>query len=303
MIQKYFLVAVLLCTFGMIDAQEVKVDSVAVKTAEEEEKPWSVGVDLVSRNLWRGQMWGDHSLAIQPYGSYQITDKLSVGFWATRNFKKAANYLDGTSYDGYQELDLIINYAVTDYLTLSLQNYYWPTVEKVEGVDNSPFNFGNDGVSTIDFMLMFNFTEKGFPLWFTWSTFLSGNDFRYDETVYSETDFDEEGEPLILSEDTKGTRNFTSYAEVGYNFDLPYKFTVSPVVGAVINNKASYYTYADYDKLSFVNLGVKVTRPFELENGIAITPWVNYTHNATKMTSNLVPHGANLVTFGLSLGY
>jgi hypothetical protein len=136
-------------------------------------------------------------------------------------------------------------------------------------------------------MLLFDFTERGLPLWFTSSTFLAGNDFKYKDDL-----------------DEKGKQNYTTYMELGYNIDAPYAISLVPVLGVVLNNKAKYYSYADYDKPSFVNLGCKVSKEFKLSESVVMPVWLNYTYNAADAMENLQPLGHQFlvagVTFSLS---
>jgi hypothetical protein len=76
---------------------------------------------------------------------------------------------------------------------------------------------------------------------------------------------------------------------------------ISPVVGAVLNNKAAYYTYADYNKVSWVNLGVGITKELELSNEITMPIALNYTHNAAAQNTGLF--GQNFWVATLSLSY
>lgn len=273
---------------GLICFNTIKAQTTTDSTAVEPVKgTWNLNLDLASRYIWRGQSWGGNYPVAQFYGTYNITNKLSVGLWASQNFKKEPFELNdfGLEYRGYQEIDFVANYQVNNYLTASLQWYYWPTTQKVEGVSNKLFDFGNTSVNTLDFMLMFNFTDKGLPLWLTWSTFLAGNDFRYKN-----------------EDDIKGTQNFTSYVEAGYTFDLPAKLSLSPVVGAVLNNKSGYYTYANTDKVAFVNLGAKLSREFKLSEKLAMPIWVSFTHNASdkefSVPANTKDIKAHYVVFG-----
>jgi hypothetical protein len=218
---------------------------------------WGINLDLASRYIWRGQSWGGNYPVAQLYGTYNLSDKWSLGLWTTHNFKKEYYDENGTT-KGYQEVDFMVNYAVNDFLTISVQNYYWPSTNKQEGVSNNFFNFGNDSSQTIDFMFMFDFTETGLPLWFTSSTFIVGNDFKYKD-----------------DSDEKGTQNYTTYMELGYNIDIPFDISLVPILGVVLNNKAKYYSYADYAKPSFVNLGCKVSKEFKLSKNVVMPAWLN----------------------------
>jgi hypothetical protein len=277
--KRVILIIIFMLTASIASAQETVSDT------SKEEKKWDINLDIASRYIWRGQSWGGNYPVAQLYGNYTVNDKLSVGFWTTHNFKKEYYDVNGAS-KGYQELDLILNYAVTDFLTVSLQDYYWPSTDKQEGVSNNFFNFGNDGSQSIDLQLLFDFSEKGVPMWFTLSTLVAGNDFRYKD-----------------DSDVKGKQNFTTYLEVGYSIEAPLGLSVSPVIGAVINNKAGYYAYADYDRPSFVNLGCKVSKDIKLSESVTMPIWLNYTYNAASNKANLEPFGKQFLVAGVTFSY
>jgi len=279
----------LIFAFALISSLTFAQEAVKGTTAADDESvkgTWDVNLDLASRYIWRGQSWGGNYPVAQLYGAYNLSNKWSLGLWTTHNFKKEYYDENGTT-KGYQELDFILNYAVNDFLTISLQDYYWPSTDRQEGVSNNFFNYGNDSSQTIDLMFMFNFTERGLPLWFTSSTFIAGNDFKYKD------EFDE-----------KGKQNYTTYMELGYDINAPFGVSLAPFFGLVLNNKAEYYNYADYDKPSFVNLGCKVSKEFKLSESVVMPVWLNYTYNAADAMENLQPLGHQFlvagVTFSLS---
>ena len=283
--KKSFLIFAFALTSSLTFAQEA-VKGIMAADDESVKGTWDVNLDLASRYIWRGQSWGGNYPVAQLYGAYNLSNKWSLGLWTTHNFKKEYYDENGTT-KGYQELDFILNYAVNDFLTISLQDYYWPSTDRQEGVSNNFFNYGNDSSQTIDLMFMFNFTERGLPLWFTSSTFIAGNDFKYKD------EFDE-----------KGKQNYTTYMELGYDINAPFGVSLAPFFGLVLNNKAEYYSYADYDKPSFVNLGCKVSKEFKLSESVVMPVWLNYTYNAADAMENLQPLGHQFlvagVTFSLS---
>ena len=283
--KKSFLIFAFALTSSLTFAQEA-VKNTTEADDESVKGTWDVNLDLASRYIWRGQSWGGNYPVAQLYGAYNLSNKWSLGLWTTHNFKKEYYDENGTT-KGYQELDFILNYAVNDILTISLQDYYWPSTDRQEGVSNNFFNYGNDSSQTIDLMFMFNFTERGLPLWFTSSTFIAGNDFKYKD------EFDE-----------KGKQNYTTYMELGYDINAPFGVSLAPFFGLVLNNKAEYYSYADYDKPSFVNLGCKVSKEFKLSESVVMPVWLNYTYNAADAMENLQPLGQQFlvagVTFSLS---
>ncbi|RVT80075.1 hypothetical protein EOD40_02895 [Flavobacterium sufflavum] len=257
-----------------------------------EEKKLSLKIDLVSRYLWRGQCWGGNYAAIQPTIEYAVLPKLTLGVWATTNFKNQYFYPDGeTLYKGYQEIDFYATYQINDFLQFQLWDYYWPSVSKVEGVSNTFFEYGPTSSQTVDAMLCFDFSEGyKYPFNATISTFIAGNDYRYDNN----------GIPK---------HNYTTYLELGYTFNLfensshkaIQNIELAPSAGVVLNNKAQYYNFADYDKPSFVNLAVKATKEFDLGSGISMPLSLNYIHNAA--TKNTDFFGKDFLVAGISFGY
>ena len=267
----------------------------SIQTSETEDtKRWDVALDLVSRYIWRGQSWGGNFMAAQPSFNYAITKKLTIGTWATTNFQKDYYYSDGvTENKGYQEVDLGLTYQLTNFLSVQLWDYYWPTFEKLEGVDQNYFNYGPDGVQSVDASLVFDFSD-GYQFAFdaTLSTLVAGNDYRYNA----------DGE--------NPKQNYTTYVEAGYTFANLFdgvsaktfkNISLHPTVGCVLNNQAEYYTYADYDKPSFVNLALNATREFDLGRGITMPLILNYTHNAANKNTEI--YGRDFLTAGISFWY
>ena len=287
--KQLFFYVILFSTAMFSQKNEPKSDTLSVK----KEKKLSLTVDIVSRYLWRGQCWGGDYVAVQPTIEYEVTPKLTLGFWATTNFKNNYFYPDGvTSGKGYQEINFYATYQLNDFLQFQVWDYYWPSVEKVEGVDNSFFNYGKDGVKTVDAMLYFDFSEGyKYPFNATISTFVAGNDLRYD------------------SNDENPTQNFTTYLELGYTFTLFEKSSMKalqgieldPVIGAVLNNKSEYYSYADYDNVSFINMGIKATKEIDLGKGITMPISLNYIHNGA--TQNTEIFGKNFLVAKISFSY
>lgn len=286
---KFFWILLLVLSVDALYPQGRETASDSIVT----EKKWSVTLDVVNRYLWRGQCWGGNYVAVQPTVEYAVTPKLTLGFWGTTNFKKDYFYPDGVSaYKGYQEIDFYAYYQVNDFLQVQLWDYYWPSVSRVAGVNNNYFNYGNDSCKTVDATLYFDFSEGyRFPFTATVSTLVAGNDFRYDAN----------------GEHPK--QNFTTYLELGYTFTFfentklksIQNLEVSPVIGAVLNNKAAYYTYADYDKVSFVNLGIGAGKEVNLGHGFVMPVSLTYTHNAA--TKNTELFGKDFLVATVSFSY
>lgn len=284
-----FISIILLISFSSFSQE---TESITDTISQEKEKKLDASLDVVSRYIWRGQSWGSNDIVIQPAFNYEITNKLTFGLWGTTNFKNDYYFLDGSSVNGYQEIDLSLTYQINKFLKIQVYDYYWPSVEKVEGVSNNFFNYGNDGVKTVDANLLFDFSDVWKPLKATISTFVAGNDFRYDDN----------------GENPK--QNFTTYTEIGYAFENIFSkiskkafqnIDIEPTIGAVLNNQAQYYSAGDYDKISFVNMSIKATRELELSKDFSLPIYINYIHNAA--TQNTEQFGKNFIVLGIRLVY
>jgi len=276
---KSCIVLLLMSVLGLAQETKTEQDSIPAKS-----KRLEINLDLASRYLWRGQSWGGDYVVVQPTVNYKLTRKWIAGFWATTNFKHDYFYPDGILGKGYQEIDFNLSYEINSFLTVQLWDYYWPSVERVEGIDNGFFNYGNDGVKTVDATLLFDFTDYKLPLSLTLSTLVAGNDYRYDDN----------------GEHPK--QNYTTYFEALYSFEEVYrKITLEATAGAVLNNQAEYYTAGDYDKPSLVNLSLKTIREFQLTKRITMPLSLNYIHNAA--TKNTEVFGKNFLVAGITFNY
>lgn len=280
----------------------VMVFSQVNETEKDTTSIFTYKLDITSRYLWRGQCWGGDYVAVQPTITFTGIEDWEFELWATTNFKDKYAYSDNTVYKGYQEIDFSVSYSFNDYTFVQISDYYWPSVEKVDGMDNGYFNYGRNGVKTLDFSFNIDRAEEhlDYPFKATISTLIAGNDFRY-----SPADIDHEG---------KGRQNFTTYIEVGYSY-MPFKektskkflqnIELNPVVGAVLNNYAEYYSYADYDKPSLCNMGITVVKKFEIgqegKRKLEIPVSLNYTHNAA--SKNTADFGRNFLVATLSFEY
>jgi hypothetical protein len=282
---KYTLFFVLcVCFVSNAFAQEITpiISSSIDSTSVEKEHKVTFSVDLVNRYIWRGQSWGGNYVVVQPTIEYAPTAKLTFGLWATTNFKNDYFYEDQvTAYKGYQEIDFYVSYAITKYISVALWDYYWPSVSKVEEVDNYFFNYGKNSVQTVVAELVFDYTDTNFPAQATISTFIAGNDYRYNK------------------EGTNPKQNYTTYVELGYVFNTFKEIELNPVIGAVLNNQAEYYTAGDYDKVSILNIGLKATKTFKLKNSFELPISLNFVHNGA--TKNTEVFGKNFLLFGISI--
>ncbi len=274
--------------FSFCQETIVKNDSIIL----EKEKKQEVSILLTSRNIWRGQSFGGNSLAIQPEINFAITKKLTLGFWATSNFINKYYFLDGTSANGYQEIDFSVSYHINKFLKVQLSDFYWPSVEKIDGINNSYFNYGNNSVKTVDANLIFDFSTIWRPLKATVSTFIVGNDFRYD----------------VNGENPE--QNYTTYLETSYIFENIMRkiskkaiqnINLEPSFGVVLNNQAQYYSAGDYNKISILNLGFKISKKQVLSKNFNLPISLSYVHNAA--IENTEQFGRNFIFLGFKLSY
>jgi hypothetical protein len=224
--------------------------------AEKAEPKLTAAVDVVYPYLWRGVKYYGDKVAFQPYLNYAITDKLSVGVWATTNLVNAA--------DAYNEYDLSIAYQISPIVSVVLADYYWPaTTKNVDWERSSYFDYSDGSAKTLDLSILLDFSEKGVPLDFTWSTFIGGGDYKDDA-------------------DGGRSRAYSSYAEVGYTHSFEsVGVDVRPFVGAAVINKGGYYG-ADANGaagFTFSNVGVNVAKEIKISENYSVPVFVRYTNN------------------------
>ena len=97
----------------------VMMSSVADLQAQDEESPFSVGADIMSRYVWRGLDYGA-APSIQPYLEFSAGG-FAIGAWGayTTGFS-TANIL------GIQEMDLYATYTIADIVTVGVTDYFFP---------------------------------------------------------------------------------------------------------------------------------------------------------------------------------
>jgi len=270
--KKIVLLFILLLTCSLTFGQEKPTDSLATTTSETPKSKWTAAVDVVYPYLWRGLKYNADKLAFQPYVDYNITKKLTFSLWATTNFSNDA--------DAYNEIDWSISYQISDVVQVMISDYYWPSTKKAyeENSDNSRanyFDYSEGSAQTLDFSVLLDFSEKGVPLDFQWSTLFGGNDYKYDEN----------GAPA--------GRAYSSYAEVGYTHTFEKAgIDVRPFVGAAIINGGYYGTDASSKAgFTFTNVGIKVEKEIKISKNYSLPVFVSYSYNdygVQKLDSNNV---------------
>lgn len=62
-----------------------------------------------------------------------------------------------------------------------------------------------------------------------------------------------------------------------------------------------YYSSADYDKISFINLSLKFSHDFKINQYFILPIYLNYTYNSANQ--NIASFDKNFVVCGLKLNY
>lgn len=274
-LRKYL--TIFLCiAFQILNAQEnsgTELDTVSYET----ESKFYIGLDITSRYIWRGLVLGGNHIAVQPTIEYSLTDNLTLGFWGTTNFQNKNYNSDGTT-KGYTEINFYVMYQLNEFLHIELNDYYWPDLDKNESINNSFSYYGKDGSKSVELLIVSDFSEIWLPFNATIGTLVGGNDYNYDNAK----------------------RNFTTYAELGYTFkNILNYFDLSPTIGAVLNNKAKYYYNADFDKVSFNNLNIKLMKELHFNNNFVLPISFQYIHNAA--TKNTELNGKNFLVVNVLL--
>ena len=220
---------------------------------------FTAAVDVVYPYLWRGLKYRGDKVAVQPYMAYAITEKLSVGVWATTNFSNAA--------DAYNEFDWNIAYQISPVVKVMLSDYYWPATKNNTSWERSSyFDYSEGSAQSLDLSVLFNFSDKGIPLDFQWNTFIGGGDYK---DVVSD-------DGVIVKK-----RAFSSYAEIGYTYSIEkVGVNIRPFVGAVVVNGGYYGADANGKSgFTFSNVGVNLAKEIKVSNDYRIPVFVRYTNN------------------------
>ena len=222
------LISIFLFSFTIIFAQEEE------KT-EKKKDTLTIGVDLMSRYIFRGTELGGASPSIQPSLEYS-RGKFTVGLWGAYS----------TSPTGAQEADFYVSYAITKNIGITVTDYFFPTD------DGNYKYFDYDKLTTghlLEASVSYSGTKK-LPLSILLATNFYGSD------------------PIRFN--TDGTRKdiqYSTYAELGYAFK---KFDA--FIGFNLTNPDEELGETGFygDTFGVVNLGitanrdVKITKNFDL---------------------------------------
>jgi hypothetical protein len=216
--EKYFMVVLLSMLFVLVPLAEVK--------AQDEESPFSVGADIMSRYVWRGLDYGA-APSIQPYLEFSAGG-FAIGAWGayTTGFS-AANML------GIQEMDLYATYTIADIVTVGVTDYFFP---RESDYNYNYFDYGSDTTGhLIEGMVSFNGLDN-LPL-----SLMVGYNMINDNSVYVELGYSFSildmflgaGNGIYTSEDGFGVVNMG----ISSSKDIPITENFSlPVSASLITN-------------------------------------------------------------------
>lgn len=234
---------------------------VAMVTIAKAEMPgfeWTVGADVTSTYLWRGQNLG--GLSFQPdvmlgYGGFQLEAWGNIGT------------LDYTFKTFNPELDLTLSYnifgfkvGVTHYHYFDGSKFFYLRPYSYKDYVAEKYN-----TDQLEVFLEFNLGDilENVPLKFGWYTYVAGDDMYpdYDNPIISNPS------PGVADTTYNMKQAYSTYIELGYDVKLPKGFTLTPTVG--ITPWKGYYT--DYEgKFGVNNISLKLNWEYEVNDHLAI---------------------------------
>lgn len=231
--------------------------AVVMSAKAEIEFAYDAGAEIVSAYIWRGQYNG--GLSLQPDVEIGYDGKhtsFRAGVWANIGasdwgFRKGLpKYVDeelsviNPNTYFVPELDVIISFRSYG-LTVGLNHYYycdgsnffsWQSVDKLDA---------NGNTSTTEIWAGYNFgdlTKAG--LYFNWYTTIAGQDLNYDE----------DGNPK---------RAWSSYFEIGYDYEFEDQ---GITVGAVVGMSPWESPIYGNSKFAVNNISLKFNKEWEFEH-------------------------------------
>ena len=233
----------------------------AQEDAVNEESPWSVGADFMSRYIWRGINFGGSSPSIQPYLEYGFGSEnhsFAIGGWG-------AYSLSGTQTG--QEADLYLSYTVKEMFSLTFTDYFFP--DETSG-RNKYFNYNmdwdkiNSGEEAqtghvVEAAISFNGTKK-FPV----SIMFAMNIWGADAQKYTE----ESG--VMVAEDKIV---MSKYIEIGYSKEVK-SLTLDVFAGMALDNpelaKGEPTGFYAQEAAGVINLGFSLSKEIKITDSYSL---------------------------------
>lgn len=250
----------------------------------QDDSPFSAGVDLVSRYVWRGLNLGGSTPAIQPAVEFAFGSEdhsLAIGAWGSYSFSGSQ-----TS----QEADLYLSYTFKDMFTLAVYDYFFP--DETAGT-NRYFNYNtnwaaiDDGteaqtghLAEVDFS--FNGTDK-IPVSVLFAMNVWGADSRK---------FKEESGVMV----PQNAIVMSKYVELGYSADIK-GVALDIFAGAALDDPKEElgepYGFYGQRSMGIVNLGFTLSKDIQITEKFALPVFGSLITN---------PEAENIfLVFGISL--
>jgi hypothetical protein len=209
---------------------------------------FNLGVELVSRYVWRGKDYGN-SPAIQPNVSFSFAG-LKIGAWGSYG----VIYHENTG--NYAEFDPFISYT-WKWLTIGITDYFFPNGAS-PNENNRYFNYNSASTGhTFEGCLTFTGPEK-FPLQVFAGTHFFGADKGKDSTgVYG-----------------LGTKNnYSTYFEVSYPFNVK-GIGIKLFTGGIPYGSGWYGPYG-----GVVNAGLTLSKPIRISKEFEMPVYASVISN------------------------
>ena len=233
--RKYFSLFFVLCFAFSVFAQEPEQES-----AQTEESPFSLGVDITNRYVWRGLNLGGNAPSIQPSFDFSFGNEkhsLSIGAWG-------AYSVGGTQ--TFQEADLFLTYSYSEMITVTLTDYFFP-----DDLGTSPgyFDYGKNTTGHLfEATLGFSGPEK-FPVSLVFAMNFYGADAR-----------------KINDDGSAGDIFMSKYIELGYTLSVK-GVDVNYFIGAALDNpdedKGEIGFYGN-ESMGLINFGISASKSIEI---------------------------------------
>lgn len=257
--------------------------SISGNLEAQEESPWSLGVDLTSRYIWRGINLGGSSPSIQPYIEYGFGSEdhsFAIGAWG-------AYSLSGTQTG--QEADLYFSYTIKEAFSITLTDYFFPD-EESDSYDYFNFNNNFEKIDNgdvdqtghlVEAAFSFNGTTK-LPVSILFAINIWGADSRRYEEI---------GGTLLPADKIV----MSKYLEIGYSTSIKETgidlFVGMPLDSPDTDNgePAGFYGQT---KAGVTNLGVNISKEIQITERFSLPVFTSFITN---------PEAGNVfMVFGLS---
>lgn len=239
--RKYLYLIIILSFSLSLFAQEPEPGS-----AQTDESPFSLGVDITNRYVWRGLNLGGNAPSIQPSLAFSFGNEkhaLSIGTWG-------AYSMGGTQM--FQEADLFLTYSYSEIVSVTLTDYFFP-----DDMGTSPkyFDYGKNTTGHLyEATLGLNGPER-FPISLVFAMNFFGADAR-----------------KINDDGSAGDIFMSKYIELGYAHSVK-GVDVNYFIGAALDNpdedRGEIGFYGN-QSMGLINLGVSASKSIEVTEKFSI---------------------------------